>query len=49
MDGRRMSDVREEIGIQFSLTGRLVSRTMLAGHLVQTDGRQPKQAEVVKQ
>ena len=29
MDGRRMNDLREEIGMQFSLTGRIVRRWMM--------------------
>ena len=49
--GRRINDPREEIGMHFCLTGRIVrSQMMWAGHLVRMEvGRLPKRAEVVKQ
>ena len=46
-----MDDLREEIGMQFSLTGRILRNQMMwAGHLVQMEeGRLPRRAEMVKQ
>ena len=46
-----MDDLREEIGMQFSLTGRLVrSQMMWAGHLMRMEaGRLPKRVEAVKE
>ncbi|KAI0241095.1 hypothetical protein LSAT2_001753 [Lamellibrachia satsuma] len=51
VDKRRMDDLREEIGMQFSLTGRLVrSQMMWAGLLMRMEaGRLPKRVEAVKE
>ena len=51
MDRRRMNDLREEIGKQFSLTGRITKRWMMwAGHLVQMEeDRLLDRAEGMKQ
>ena len=48
VDRRRMNDPRKEVGMQCSLTGRLVrSRMRWAGHLVRMDaGKLAKRAEV---
>ena len=41
MDRRRMGDLNKEIGVQFSLMGRIVtSRMMWAGHLVRMEAGQ---------
>ena len=41
----RMNDPREEIGMQFSLAGRMVrSRMMWAGHVVQMEGDRTKES-----
>ena len=51
MDRRRMDDLREEIGMQFSLMGKLVRSQMTwAGHLVpmETGWLPPKRADAVK-
>ena len=50
VDRRRMNDLRKEVGIQCSLTGRLVrSRMRWAGHLVRMDtSKLAKRAEVEK-
>ena len=50
VDRRRMSDLRKEVGMQCSLTGRLVrSRMRWAGHLVRMDASKlAKRAEVEK-
>ena len=51
VDRRRMNDLRKEVGMQCSLTGRLVrSRMRWAGHLVRMDASKlAKRAEVEKQ
>ena len=43
----RMNDLREEIGMRFSLTGRIVRSQM--GWVWMEVGRLPKEAEVMKQ
>ena len=50
VDRRRMNDLRKEVGMQCSLTGRLVrSRMRWAGHLVRMDASKlAKRAEVEK-
>ena len=50
VDKRRMNDLRKEVEMQCSLTGRLVrSRMRWAGHLVRMDaGKLAKRAEVEK-
>ena len=50
VDRRRMNDLRKEVGMQCSLTGRLVrSRMRWAGHLVRMDaGKLAKRADVEK-
>ena len=50
VDRRRMNDLRKEVGMQCSLTGRLVrSRMRWAGHLVRMDASKlEKRAEVEK-
>ena len=50
VDRRRMNDLRKEVGMQFSLTGRLVrSRMRRADHLVRMDASKlAKRAEVEK-
>ena len=50
VDRRRMNDLRREVGMQCSLTGRLVrSRMRWAGHLVRMDASKlAKRAEVEK-
>ena len=50
VDRRRINDLRKEVGMKCSLTGRLVrSRVRWAGHLVRMDaGKLAKRAEVDK-
>ena len=50
VDRRRMNDLRKEVGIQCSLTGRLVrSRMRWAGHLLRMDASKlAKRAEMEK-
>ena len=49
MDGRRMNDLREEIGMQFSLTERIVRRWMMwAGQGVWMETTKEWSVEVVK-
>lgn len=50
-DKRRLNDTREEIGMSFTLTGRIVRhRKMGAGHLLRMEeDRLPMKADVMKQ